>query len=383
MKRLSVNLRQRALYAAPPEARLLLASIRGERILASSAAALNAAQGAQMLEFAERHGITPLLCRALPAEAASLPALAPLYERYGRGVHEALLLAGTMVQLGKLLEAAGIPTIPFKGPALAAYAYGDLALRPAGDLDLLIRQCDFARARELMLAQGFEPALQLSAQEEQRYLDEHNDFAFVHPGNKLVVELQWRVMQTPFAFPPDVDAWWARLGSAELAHHSVRAFTPEDLLLILCVHGGKHAWERLLWISDIAALLRTQPQLNWARVFGLARSYQSTRMVLIGLLLAHQLCGAPMPEVVVAEAELDAGAVRLAADVARSLFRPIAPDAMLDEKPFFYLWARESWRERLHIVWTCFPSLRNPYKLISHYVIGNPRLHRLGRRRLS
>ena len=34
----------------------------------------------------------------------------------------------------------GVAAIPFKGPTLAAYAYGSTALRRFGDLDLLVRE---------------------------------------------------------------------------------------------------------------------------------------------------------------------------------------------------------------------------------------------------
>jgi hypothetical protein len=31
---------------------------------------------------------------------------------------------------------------------------------------------------------------------------------------------------------------------------------PEDMLLFLCVHGGKHQWTRLAWICDVAEFIR-------------------------------------------------------------------------------------------------------------------------------
>jgi hypothetical protein len=44
--------------------------------------------------------------------------------------------------------------VPFKGPALAVQAYGDLSLRQYDDLDLLIHEADVPRAYQLLIANG-------------------------------------------------------------------------------------------------------------------------------------------------------------------------------------------------------------------------------------
>ena len=61
-------------------------------------------------------------------------------------------------QLSTLLrnfKAAGIPAIPYKGPALAATAYGNVGLRVFGDLDILIQKEDVPRAADMMTALGY------------------------------------------------------------------------------------------------------------------------------------------------------------------------------------------------------------------------------------
>ncbi len=40
------------------------------------------------------------------------------------------------------LEAGDVPAIAYKGPTLAAWAYGDIALREFCDLDILVRPSD-------------------------------------------------------------------------------------------------------------------------------------------------------------------------------------------------------------------------------------------------
>jgi hypothetical protein len=76
----------------------------------------------------------------------------------------------------------------------------------------------------------------------------------------------------------------------------VRTLAVEDLLSLLCVHGAKHFWQRLSWISDIAELLRSHPELDWGRARELARELDCERMLFLGLYLAGDLLGTNLPE---------------------------------------------------------------------------------------
>jgi hypothetical protein len=63
---------------------------------------------------------------------------------------------------------------------------------------------------------------------------------------------------------------------------------------MLCVHGSKHFWDRLLWILDVAQLVRIQ-KVDWTLLKAIAAELDSTRVVLLGLYLAHDWFGAPLP----------------------------------------------------------------------------------------
>jgi hypothetical protein len=80
-----------------------------------------------------------------------------------------------------------------------------------------------------------------------------------------------------------------------LTGREVLAFSPEDTLLLLSVHGSKHFWERLGWIADIAALMQAQRAINWNRVWERARAWRVQRMVLLGAGLAAEMFDADLP----------------------------------------------------------------------------------------
>ncbi len=90
------------------------------------------------------------------------PRLSALKRRYQINLHKALFLSRELIRIVEHLSALGIEVMPYKGVALAEMAYGDIALRHAGDIDLLIRPQDFPRIRDAVRELGYTPHLALS-----------------------------------------------------------------------------------------------------------------------------------------------------------------------------------------------------------------------------
>ena len=101
-----------------------------------------------LLRLAGRHGMKAFLHRhfhrrfthIVPGEIRR-----HLREDYYRNLHGNLLLERELIRILKLLEDQGIRAVPFKGVALAECVYGDIALRPRGDIDILVRKGDAVR----------------------------------------------------------------------------------------------------------------------------------------------------------------------------------------------------------------------------------------------
>jgi len=64
-------------------------------------------------------------------------------------------LTAELVRLTGLLKAAGIAAVAFKGPVLAAMAYGSIDMRQFVDLDILVRQTDLPRIAEILSAERY------------------------------------------------------------------------------------------------------------------------------------------------------------------------------------------------------------------------------------
>ena len=74
---------------------------------------------------------------------------------------------------------------------MAIAAYGNLALRQFTDLDLLVRQEDALRAREILLGNGYRTDLQLNTRWEEAYLHGYDEFVLYSPHGYPLVELHW------------------------------------------------------------------------------------------------------------------------------------------------------------------------------------------------
>ena len=60
-----------------------------------------------------------------------------------------------------------------------------------------------------------------------------------------MLEIHWAFVPPHFSFDLDFLNCWARRVQIPLANRTVPALHPEDLLLVLCVHGSKHCWSHL------------------------------------------------------------------------------------------------------------------------------------------
>ncbi len=309
----------------------------------------------RLCDLTRRHGLTPLLYRHLFGSAADLiPARSmkrlrlKFYEHAGHN----LTLFAELLDVLRVFNEKGIPAVPFKGPALAESAYGNVMLREYRDLDVLVRPRDVPLVRSLLRERGYESVAPLEegahAAQAAR-LQWGCDDEYVRAEDGLRLEIHWRLFHRYFSLPLE-DACWKRTHRITLGERKTLAFSTEDELLMLCAHGAKHCWERLAWVADVAEVLKTRPDLDWAYLFGQARDLHAERMLKLGLRLAADLLDVELP----ADAHgriVGDGAVRaLAAGVAaRSLSKSARPLSTVD-KALFQLSCRDSWADRARYV---------------------------------
>ena len=272
--------------------------------------------------LARRHSITPLLYRQLERHASGLVPpnyLAKLKLQYQENAARNTILTEELSRVIKLFSDAGIETIPYKGPVLALFAYGDLALRRFVDLDVIVRKSDVPRARDLLLKQGFTLAKSLTTAQQDLLLRTQHNLQFARDERRLLLELHWEVAPHLFASSVQETELWQNLETINVRSTEMKTLSADDLLFSLCVHGSRHLWERLGWICDIAELI-ARHEINWPALLQRAAAADSERMFLLGLHLANKLLDAPLPAHVQQRCAADARLESLANNVVVHLF---------------------------------------------------------------
>jgi hypothetical protein len=118
------------------------------------------------------------------------------------------------------------------------------------------------------------------------------------------------------------------------------------LLIVLCVHGSKHAWELLKWVCDVAELLRSQPNLDWDQIISCASNWRCRRMLYMGLSLAHQLLDAPLPEKVLISLKDETDVRALSHRMPANLLVNYQEGVSEEQAGALYFALKDSWYER-------------------------------------
>ncbi|MGQ0568939.1 MAG: nucleotidyltransferase domain-containing protein [Armatimonadota bacterium] len=309
-----------------------------------------------LARMAERHRVRPLLFRTLEAtipQAVPAPILAALSAHFDTNTRRSRFLADELLSILSFLEAEGIQAIPFKGPVLAASAYGDLALREFADLDVLVRKQDVPRAKDLLASRGYRwpwSGTRSMPRQERLHLESRHNYKLTRETDGVTVEIEWALAPKSLFIPLDMTSLWDRLMPVSILGTTVASLKPEDLLIILCLHGTKHRWERLLWICDVAALICARPDMDWGRVMELARRLHCLRIVFLGLCLARDLLGSRLPHGMSRRIEADLTAKALAAQVRGEVFRDADASHDAFQRTVFVLRSRERLLDRARVL---------------------------------
>lgn len=257
---------------------VLLAATRADAPTDALRDALPALDWTYLLAAADRQGVSPLVAQwlqahALPAPPAPAKTLQTVYwSNHFRNV----ALLREVARVREAAAAAGILLLPLKGAALAPAYYPSPALRPMSDLDLLARVDDFERVPAVFAALGYAQTPSTPAFVAERLRQPwQRELQFTATRGSLTVLVEVRAepldpaptpiaeLDTPLA--ARLGAYAARLWArATAAGDDAPRLAPEDLLLHVASHMvTRHADFRLIWLLDLAHLLRGTPAFDW------------------------------------------------------------------------------------------------------------------------
>ncbi|HEX2824944.1 MAG TPA: nucleotidyltransferase family protein [Burkholderiales bacterium] len=168
-----------------------------------------------------------------------------------------------IAQLFTLLREASIDALLLKGRASAAY-YAHSGLRPYGDIDLLVRPEDYARARMCLRAAA---------------------------AGTIDVDLHDRTLDLPGRSFDDLHR---RSRVLTLEGVDVAVLGPEDHLALVATHFLRHPTLRPVWLCDVAAALEAiDERFDWTVCAGTDTLH--AQWIAVACALARALLGAHSP----------------------------------------------------------------------------------------
>jgi hypothetical protein len=251
----------------------------------------------ETLELALRHGVAPLLHRALQLGAAldRLPEYVrtSLEEERCATALENLRRLGQFRCIASALREQGISVIALKGLHLAELVYRDISLRPMSDLDILVPRAQVQHAVTILLTLEYKLIGGLSS---------GYDIGLTHRDTGMLVEIHWALdasTELPTSLMDDI---WQFAVGARIGDADAQVMSPEFLLLHVCEHLAYHHLFALDFraLCDIAEIVRACPALDWAVVVDQCWRRGHGRGVAVALRLARDQLGAAVPAEVLA-----------------------------------------------------------------------------------
>jgi hypothetical protein len=327
---------------------------RVERIANWDLSALN---WSEFLRLAEHHGVLPLAARNLIEHGPDLSREIDrtLRSAYDANLRRSLWFTAELARIMQHFERRQLRAVPYKGPLLAQLAYRDVGLRSFSDLDFLISPADFDRMKQALAEIGFRPSAHFTPAVERFWLGKGYERSFDSAVGPNLVELQWALLPYFYAVDLHVEDLLARAGRTVVGGCEMPCLSPEDSLLVLCLHAAKHLWTRLIWLADIAETLRSQT-VNHSRVFSRARALGIVRILGISFWLAKNVLRAELPKGAEETIAADPRVPVLGREFAERLARGAAYDFESTEYFRRIMNLRERrgdrWRYLWRLVWT-------------------------------
>jgi len=294
-----------------------------------------------------------------------------LKRKYEVNAIQGLYLTGETVRMVKCLESQGIHAVVLKGPPLALRLYGDVAIRPYQDIDILVPPDELVKAQGILEKEGyceidnpypkhiFTPGQSMII---KRSLSQKFHVNYWHNTKNVNIELHWRYGKSIHELPFPNESSINRI---EIAGYPLPVLCDEDWLIYLILHGAGHAWFRLRWLVDIARFAQ-QEGINWEKTVNMAKSVGIQTLLHQSLILANRLLDIPIPANLKTIVDSDRAAWRLS-QLAIKVCIAIAEYEIWGSnglgvsywQSIYNFYARREWKKRFYFV------LKNLQKLFS------------------
>ncbi|MCI0608833.1 MAG: nucleotidyltransferase family protein [Anaerolineae bacterium] len=244
----------------------------------------------------------------IPSDAQKL--INEQIEKYKRSASK---LGGALVTYLKAAKTREIPTIILKGLWLCEKIYKDLALRPGGDIDILVPKNQVDASLALLNEQGigeFWPNLLKDEYFTKHHLHQQRST----PDLSIWFEIHWALDHPYTLLTVNYESIFERAKPAQLLGAPIQEMALPDLLLSLAIHLVKHAvylpslLDRedlpriiladgmLMYYLDVAEVLKRHKDIDWELTIQLTRDWGAVDILGSVLQVCKKYFDAPIPD---------------------------------------------------------------------------------------
>ena len=255
----------------------------------------------KFIQLCDQLGLTTLMYPQLQRMSAQIAmpkvVLEVLGQHYRRNSLRNLQIYQAMHNILTVVCGQGIEVIVLKGFYLAQMVYQNVALRPMGDVDILVRKDDLSRVDELLEQLGYHRQL---PEIDPLSPDRPYQRSYLNDAASLEIEVHWHLFTPDAPFELDTNGLWARSRRASIAGVAVLVLSPEDNLLHLCLHNSfHHRFNRfsLRGLYDIQRSVQFYSVgINWDEFCQRSEELGYNHAVYLTLLLCRKLLHTPVPD---------------------------------------------------------------------------------------
>jgi hypothetical protein len=200
--------------------------------------------------------------------------LVELKERYRASLKRNMILMDELKKVTDELTKNDIKAIVMKGAYLADNVYDNIACRPMGDIDILIRNNDMKKSETIFKYLNFK-----SMEEDPRILKLHRSFIKETTGEIIKIEVHHCLAKKVFMTNFDLNKIW-----------SLRFIPIEYNLIYLSWHAIRHGISRFIWLCDMAELMKKNREtINFSDIKRFGILYNAEKHVSFCLFLMNTL----------------------------------------------------------------------------------------------
>lgn len=238
--------------------------------------------------------IMPLLYWSLARQGVDDPLMGKLKGIYRMAWSQNQWLTSRVLPALRALDQQGVLMMLLKGAALNALYGEEHGIRLIGDVDILIRKADVARAATILEGLGWRPVGD-TPRVSSEYVSVAKGCGLVHPdGGEL--DLHWHLFPGNSVTERE-EPVWRHAVQAPIAGVPTLAPGPTELLLHVCVHGW--AWSKhppFRWVADAMTILNTSQEIiDWDRLIEGARLRRLVPRLSAPLIYLQTRFGAQVP----------------------------------------------------------------------------------------